>query len=396
MLPRSQATGFNPNLIPSTDELAQYDFTDKSSLAPAVWHVNLTFIVLVGVAVSLRIFTRAYMTRHFFIDDVLAVFAALFTMISASTALTATRYGLGLHVWNVQQPMLENLTNCVQLMYVAHVFYAAATAVTKLSIITSYLRIFPDAVLRKLLYATAALVIGIGISAIFATVFQCWPVQAAWDFSIESRQCFPFLHFLYANAAISIFTDLLLVVAPLPYFWSLKLPIRQKLVICILFGAGFIAFAASIVRIVILKEIKGIDVTYYLASPLNWTVIECSLGIICVSIPPMRPLLAKISPRFLSDYLTRYSNSRTGGSRYQDNNSRVWSSPRSKVFENIEHDMDRQLREFEFSNHHRRIDSGSNKTMEMQMVSVGNSTAQLTEPVKEEGGNSDRDTRSLV
>ncbi|KAK0629461.1 hypothetical protein B0T17DRAFT_457636, partial [Bombardia bombarda] len=299
----SERETFSP--IPSTDDLSKYDLSDKSTLAPAIWQVNLTFIVLVGVVVSLRIFTRAYITRHFFVDDILAVVAAISTLVSSSTALAATRYGLGMHVWNLPLPVdniLDMIKHCVQLMYVAHVFYAAATAFTKLSIITSYLRIFPHELLRRVLYGTGAVVVGIGISAIFATVFQCRPVRAAWDFTVEGGQCIPFVDFLYANSAISIATDLVLIAAPLPYFWSLKLPLKQRLVICILFGVGFIAFVASIIRIVSLHNVKGIDVTYYLVSPLNWTVIECSLGIICVSVPPLRPLFVKLTPGFLTNY----------------------------------------------------------------------------------------------
>ena len=114
MLQPSRRSTFNPDLIPSTGELARYDFSDKTSLAPSIWHVNLTFIVLVGVVVSLRIFTRAYMTKHFFADDWLAVVAAAFILVSASTALVATKYGLGLHVWNLPQPMFDMIMNCVQ------------------------------------------------------------------------------------------------------------------------------------------------------------------------------------------------------------------------------------------------------------------------------------------
>ena len=231
------------SLTPSAEDLAKYDFSDKSTLAPTVWHVNITFIVLVGVVVSLRAFTRAHMTGRFFVDDVLAIFAALFIIVSASTSIVATRYGLGMHVWNLTPPVeniMENIKRCVQLMFVAHVFYAVATAFTKLSIITSYLRIFPHDTLRRVLYVTAAVCTGIGISAVFATIFQCSPVQAAWDFTIEDSQCFPFVNFLYANAAISIATDFVLVVAPLPYFWSLSLPLRQRLVICVLFGVSLV------------------------------------------------------------------------------------------------------------------------------------------------------------
>ena len=84
------------------EELAKIDFSDKSSLAQSVWNVNITFMVLVAVVVSLRIFTRAHMTSHFFADDVLAIFAAVFIVVSASCALAATRFGLGEHVWNLK------------------------------------------------------------------------------------------------------------------------------------------------------------------------------------------------------------------------------------------------------------------------------------------------------
>lgn len=98
-------------------ELAKIDFSDKSSLAGSVRNVNITFMVLVAVIVSMRVFTRAHMTSNFFADDVLAIFAALCIVVSASCALAATRYGLGEHVWNLTPPLEfieETVKKCVQ------------------------------------------------------------------------------------------------------------------------------------------------------------------------------------------------------------------------------------------------------------------------------------------
>ncbi|KAK3935586.1 hypothetical protein QBC46DRAFT_46352 [Diplogelasinospora grovesii] len=344
------------NIFFSPEQVAQIDWNYHSTLAPAIWRVNLTFIVLVGVVVSLRIFTRAYITRHFFVDDVLIVFAAIFTLVSSSTALAATRYGLGQHVWNLPMPvenMLDELKHCVQLMFVANVFYAAATAFTKVSIITSYLRIFPHELLRRILYATSAVVVGLGISAIFATIFQCKLVEAAWDFAIVGGQCYAFIDFLYANSAINIATDFVLCLAPLPYFWGLSLPVKQRLSICLLFGIGFIASIASIIRIATLHEVQGIDVTHYLVSPLDWTVIECSLGIICVSIPPMRPLFAKLAPGLVSQYLSRHTAA-NAANKYDTPGTRSQPRTQQEIIENINREMDRQLVEFEMAEQKRK------------------------------------------
>ena len=102
-------------------DLSGVDLSDKTSLAPDIWRVNLPLIVLVGVVVSLRVFTRAYLTGHLFVDDILAIMATVFTLGSASTALIGTRYGLGNHVWNLPLPVsniMEMVTRCVQVRLV--------------------------------------------------------------------------------------------------------------------------------------------------------------------------------------------------------------------------------------------------------------------------------------
>ncbi len=108
------------NLTPTAEELANYDFTDKSSLVGEVWRINIAFIVLVSVFVSLRVFTRASITRQFFVDDVLAIFATLFILVSSATSIVATRYGLGMHVWNLEPPLdsiMVNIQRCVQVCF---------------------------------------------------------------------------------------------------------------------------------------------------------------------------------------------------------------------------------------------------------------------------------------
>lgn len=142
----------------------------------------------------------------------------------------------------------------------------------------------------------------------------------------------------------------------------------------------------------------------FLVSPLNWTVIECSLGIICISIPPMRPLLAKIFPAFISDYLSRYATF-DGGHNYNSNvvsgHSKTRSGPLGTVMspQAVHLDMDRQLEQFErMSGGGGGVDPGLEgchqrkdweKTIEMVRVDNASSTAKLTERTKE---NSDQES----
>jgi len=91
---------------------------------------------------------------------------------------------------------------------------------------------------------------------------------------------------------------LILCVVPIPYFWKLQLPVRQKMMASCLFFLGGFACVASIVRLTFLHLLNGdyIDVTYNVTSSLLWTLAECTIGIICVSLPSLRPLLSKMVP----------------------------------------------------------------------------------------------------
>ncbi|KEY66070.1 hypothetical protein S7711_08888 [Stachybotrys chartarum IBT 7711] len=211
----------------------------------------------------------------------------------------------------------DEIRDCIRLMYVGNVFYAAAIATTKVSIVASYLRIFPGKTFRLVMYITAGIVICHGVAAIPAMIFQCSPISAAWDFTIQGARCYPLVNYLYASTGINIVTDLVLCIYPVPYFWKLNLPRKQKFILSALFFVGGFAAVATTIRLVFLRTMgDGVDITcnvpkrlddaalcrLLMNSPDNlvgsllWTIAECAIGIICVSLPPLRPLLASILP----------------------------------------------------------------------------------------------------
>jgi hypothetical protein len=105
---------------------------------------------------------------------------------------------------------------------------------------TSYLRIFPNEIFRKLLYITGAFCIAIWVCSVVVTIFQCSPVRGAWEFTLENKKCIHILRFFYVTASFNIATDLLLCTLPLPQFWKLNLPLKERTIVCVLFGFGFL------------------------------------------------------------------------------------------------------------------------------------------------------------
>lgn len=77
------------------------------------------------------------------------------------------------------------------------------------------------------------------------------------------------------------------------------MPRNQRIILCLLFGGGVGACIAGILRISKLQTLRSMDLTYEVVTCLNLSVIECSLGIVCVSIPPLRPLAVRLFPSAL-------------------------------------------------------------------------------------------------
>jgi hypothetical protein len=175
------------------------------------------------------------------------------------------------------------------------------------------MRIFPYRRVRIVAYVTASLTVANLIVTIFATLFQCRPVAAAWDFTIP-KQCYKAVYYLYTNAAVNVATDLLLCITPLPFIWKLQIVQSQKVLVCGLFFVGGLyvppsslsnpssheltagsACVATIFRLTILDEIANpTDWTWQLVRPAVLTVAECTIGICCCSVPAIRPLQVKL------------------------------------------------------------------------------------------------------
>ncbi|CAI9629685.1 unnamed protein product [Alternaria burnsii] len=278
-------------------DISQFDFSDHSSRLGAVTITCTVFIALVVLTVALRIFSRGRYVRHIFLDDVLIIFAAVFTVALAGMCIAATHHGLGRHIWLLPIPTLfDTLKNCILYLFVCQVLYCFAIALTKLAIISQYLRFIPDKSFRAALYAISVIILGLFITGIFVTIFQCRPVRGAWNFTIEPV-CVDYVSYLYASSAVNVATDLLLFVLPLSHLWKLNLPRKQRVILCVLLAGGASACIVGIVRIAYLHQLRVLDITYQSVVCLILTVGECSLGIIFVSIAALRPMARQFFPK---------------------------------------------------------------------------------------------------
>ncbi|KAL6249830.1 hypothetical protein RBB50_003686 [Rhinocladiella similis] len=273
------------------------EFLPHDSLQGELKTLNICFIAVTSVFIGIRLIVRAFVVKHVAADDYLMVAAGLFATAFSAMAIVGVRYGLGDHVWDLPQDadLVEKIKKTVQTLWICQVMYVTALMLVKISIVVSYIRVFPTPTFRRIMYALSAAILSVWLCSILVTIFQCKPVEGAWDFTLP-RNCLPIDRFYYFSTAFSIFTDFLLCILPLPVFWRLNLPRRQKYVVSLLFAIGLFATVASALRISVLEGVESLDVTQGSVPTMKWSVVEVGTGIICACIPCFKPLFKNWLP----------------------------------------------------------------------------------------------------
>jgi hypothetical protein len=119
----------------------------------------------------------------------------------------------------------------------------------KLSIAFFLLRI---AVKRRYIYT---LKISMAIISIWSTViflysiFQCTPVEAQWDFTIQPQKCVSgnsFVAAAYSISVLSIVSDWMYAIMPIFMIWSVQMNLQKKLTVGFILSLGILLVILSV------------------------------------------------------------------------------------------------------------------------------------------------------
>ncbi|KAF2100237.1 hypothetical protein NA57DRAFT_64878 [Rhizodiscina lignyota] len=254
------------------------NYVHPQTRGPALLVVALIFMSLAIVCVALRVY--------------LMVAAALFTVgVTVDIILADQLYGWDTHVWDLTA---VKIIKGRQASLVGQTLFSFASGLAKASILLSYLRFAPDrSLFRHLIYASLGLVVA--CIMIYSVVLwtQCRPSSSYWDLYRMNRDCISEGPPLMAQSIITVLTDVLVYILPMPTLYSLGLPLFQRNALMILFGIGGVVIVAGIMRIYWTHYVvyETYDVTWNGFCLWIWTAVEVNLGVICGCIPSLRPLM---------------------------------------------------------------------------------------------------------
>ncbi|KAF1938894.1 hypothetical protein EJ02DRAFT_270253 [Clathrospora elynae] len=281
---------------------------DSHVATPAGTRVNsivLSFTLIAGVIVFLRMFTRLVLTKRAGLEDVCIVFSMVSSIALAIVTSQQVMHGLGMHSSNLTSNELDAL---LKDFWASVWIYNLALIFTKVSILVQYLRIFPVRRFRQACFAMLGMVVAYGIWAIFSSIFMCTPVAFSWDKSISHGHCTNQLIVWILNAAVNIAQDLVIFVMPMAVIRTLRIPKGQKKGLVIMFALGAFVTLVSVVRLYSLGEVSNSkDVSFDNTAHASLSAVEVNVGIICACLPAMRPLFAQLLPQYFSAAI-QYTN----------------------------------------------------------------------------------------
>ncbi|KAL5120806.1 hypothetical protein ACEQ8H_001287 [Pleosporales sp. CAS-2024a] len=223
--------------------------------------------------------------------------------------------------------------------------YLASVALTKISILLFYLRIFPQKGLRKVIWVTIVICILYMIGFVTATAFQCLPIRNAWERwdGEHPGRCFNLNADAWASAAVNIFLDLLVVILPMRQISKLAMSTRRKLGVMLMFLGGLFVTIVSMLRLRYLVNYAHTDNVTWDYLPVGyWSAVEAHVGVMVACLPAMRALEHSIRERiwpkpasktdYYEDGTKDSSANKTKKSSHRNSHSRILNSlTRSQV-----------------------------------------------------------------
>jgi hypothetical protein len=116
-------------------------------------------------------------------------------------------------------------------------------AFIKLSIAVFLLRIAVQRRYELILKISMAIVAVWTAGVFFFDVFQCNPVQFQWDYTIQGGTCVSgdsLVSAGYALSVLSVLSDWLYALLPIPMLWNVKMNLHTKIVVVIVLSLGIL------------------------------------------------------------------------------------------------------------------------------------------------------------
>ncbi|KAH3999904.1 hypothetical protein HBI81_052550 [Parastagonospora nodorum] len=278
-----------------------------------------TVMTFIGVScVGLRVYTRSHIVGKMGAEDWIMVTAATLTIVLLLQIVAgAIEFKLGFSGLRLSP---DQMASNIKLILALVVVYKMTVTLIKLSILMIYLKIGVSRTFERLCKLTMCLLVAWQIVVVIVVPAQCTPLEKLWDFTgtVEGH-CINANAFYHVTSAFHILMDIWILVLPLKLIIRIPRPPREKIALFIIFGLGVISTIASIVRLQSLRIFTLSNDPFYDSLPINtWSMVEVNIGIVCASIPSLKPLLSRAQRHYSEQLSYKCSDRKYEESDWED------------------------------------------------------------------------------
>ncbi|KAL4926933.1 uncharacterized protein BDV17DRAFT_293046 [Aspergillus undulatus] len=257
--------------------------------------VSITFVSVATIVVALRLYTRIRLIRAPGWDDWILLLALMTDYAFFGVILTEHAHGMGKPVASLSP---QEFRTQLKMLYISVPLYNLTLNLTKISMVLLYMRLFITRTYRIFLRVLLVLIVLAGLYMVLGTLLICVPLQSFWNQHFEHCVSRPLIWSL--TAGLQITGDLALVATPMPQLITLRIPLRQKICLMMIFALGLFVCATGVARLhALVMLIKNSDMSRYNGFVATWSFVEANVALVCASLPTFRQLILRTFPRFL-------------------------------------------------------------------------------------------------
>ncbi|KAJ5620009.1 hypothetical protein N7510_003993 [Penicillium lagena] len=263
----------------------------------------LCFSIVIPL-VALRFFAKFKLRLPFGLEDASCYAALILFSLTLEDPFLTPPPQHGIVKSNTEYAHWQNLftqfvlTN--KIFYIATMFYVPMVLFVKTSLIYIMIRLWKPYRGKIIsLYTFLGFITTYYTVILFVKIFNCNPIRSFWDVNIPGASCLNRAAIIITDSSISAMTDLAIIIFPIVLTSTLHVPLSKKLHVIAILGAGSIAIAFSIYRLVlvIIERHDSDEIEVFMRVLLSDNG-EGGLGLICTCIPSIGKLFSQYNERW--------------------------------------------------------------------------------------------------
>ncbi|KAI1871787.1 hypothetical protein JX265_005773 [Neoarthrinium moseri] len=261
---------------------------------------NIILVVLTTAWTAMRFWCRKTKGGRYYLEDWMHLGALVaFYGIVISNFMMVFVGGSG-HGLDELQPW--HIVRLSKATYSVQVLYAISMGLVKISIIWMLMRIFITPTFRLVAIAVMIFSALWIVLTILIGLLICRPIEMNWNPFTPGGSCGDQIAAFASIGIVDILNEVTILALPIPMVWKLRMPMRYKVALACVFGAGILTVTFAAVRLYTVLTIDFTDVSRSAVPTVIYGTIEPGVAIIVACSPALRPIFDRTFGRLLPSH----------------------------------------------------------------------------------------------